>query len=105
MLDGLRLNKRIGAVKAVSGVSGGGAALAYFAAHCPELVAGNQEAWDRYHEAMAYHYFIDVLRGASEFRIPYQTSISTLLAESFDRQLFKTDDERKLDTLGAARLV
>jgi hypothetical protein len=104
VLDGLRLNEHIKKVKAVSGVSGGGVALAYFAAHHDELTAmPNDEDgrkrlekdWDAYHEAMAYHFFIDVMRGTPEFRIPWQTSISTLLAESLERQFYKNDENHK----------
>jgi predicted patatin/cPLA2 family phospholipase len=113
VLDGLRLKKHIKKVKAVSGVSGGGVALAYFAAHHDELAAtpnndaekqNLQKHWDDYHDAMAYHFFIDVMRGAPEFRIPLQTSISTLLAESLERQFYKNDKEHteraKRDALG-----
>jgi hypothetical protein len=107
-LDGLRLHGQIQRVKAVSGVSGGGVALAYFAAHHRELVDPDnkelEQAWDRYHDAMAYPYFIDVLRSSAEFRVPWHTSLSTLLPESFDRQFFKNSDERKFATLGACEI-
>jgi hypothetical protein len=105
LLDGLRQQKVLHDVKAVSGVSGGGAALAYFAAHHKELAAIDNpaqvdQAWERYHEAMAYPYFTDVLCGTSEFRIPWQTSISTLLPESFERQFYKTTVTGTAQTLG-----
>jgi hypothetical protein len=113
VLDGLRIAGHIKSVKAVSGVSGGGVALAYFAAHHDALTAVPADhkppsAWEDYHEAMAYHFFIDVMRGTPEFRIPWRTSISTLLAESLERQFYKDDKDHveraKRDPIGKSEI-
>lgn len=113
-LDGLRLEGKIRNVRAVSGVSGGGVALAYFAAHHDLLVGDDKGlpdkrtldcAWDRYHKVMAKPYFIDVLRGAPEFRVTYRTSISSLLPESFDHHFYGEDSARRQSaTLGNSRI-
>ncbi|MFO0941403.1 MAG: hypothetical protein U0930_11610 [Pirellulales bacterium] len=77
--------------KLVSGVSGGGVALGYFASHREKLIGANPDVggpWKEFSDAMSHDYIIDVLRGASEFRISKQSFIGTLLAESLERQFF-----------------
>jgi len=74
----------------MSGVSGGGVALAYYAMHKPHLpVAANfdAQAWDRYRERMAEPFIQDVLEGTTEWRIAGPTPLSALLVESFQRRL------------------
>jgi hypothetical protein len=88
-LEGLWRQGALADVRLVSGVSGGGVALAYFAAHRQALCATKSAAaWDRFHEAMAFAYITDVLRGASECRVLWNSSISALLPESFQRQFW-----------------
>lgn len=73
----------------MSGVSGGGVALAYFAAHYGELTAadGEPKSWTAFREAAAKNLIGDVLEGASELRIFGRTPLSMLLAESMERNM------------------
>jgi hypothetical protein len=121
VLNGLRRIDRLQNVQLVSGVSGGGAALAYFAAHRQRLLAEKPDldigvlaerpdldvdhleasmAWMRFRETMAYAYITDVLRGSCEPRIVLRTSIGKLLAESFSRQFWSDPTERVSHTMG-----
>lgn len=87
---GMSQNVRLG-----SGVSGGGVALAYFAAHHQELTQpDSDDAWDQFERAMSSPFIVDVLKGAGEPRILAQTSISRLLAESFERRFFRDEKDR-----------
>jgi hypothetical protein len=71
----------------ISSVSGGSAALAYFAAHRSSLVDDASETeWQRFHEAMARNYIHDVMAGSLESRVVGGTSLTQLLSESFERQ-------------------
>jgi len=89
----------------LSGVSGGGVALAYFAAHrdslvgappdgggpCPDNFAPNTQnvnPWNCFDESMSKPFIEDVLNGATEWRVFSRTALSALLAESFERRLF-----------------
>lgn len=87
LLEGL---SRLGVLQDVvlaSGVSGGGAALAYFACHRRELLGtGNSTAWSRFHATMADPFIQDVLSGAAEARVSAGTPLGQLLAESFERR-------------------
>ena len=103
-LRGIAALGRLDDVVLVSGVSGGSAALAYFAIHRDELrkqapgtctavelervghgdVAG-VDPWCVYIAAMARPYIEDVLRGASEAGIAMSKSFGHLLNESFMR--------------------
>jgi len=76
----------------LSGVSGGGVALAYFAANYDALIedqAPKLAAWDKFTDAVSSTFIQDVIEGASEWRIFGGTPLTYLLAESFDRRLFK----------------
>lgn len=90
-LEGLRRENQLQHVRLGSGVSGGGVALAYFATHRDELLAADpatpegKATWGKFHQAMSAPYIMDVLRGASEIRISYQTTIGVLLSESLQR--------------------
>jgi hypothetical protein len=83
-----------------SGVSGGGAALAYFAGHHPSLVDGNARAWQRYFDAMSEPYIQDVMARATEWRMVSSGRLGMLLQESFDTR-WRLPDKRK--TLGDVR--
>jgi hypothetical protein len=89
----------------VSGVSGGGVALAYFAANSALLTGQSPPAasrrcpdgkgstpvdheWNCFNKAVTSPFFEDVLNGATEWRIFSNTALSQLLAESFERRLF-----------------
>ncbi|MEJ2345018.1 MAG: patatin-like phospholipase family protein [Gammaproteobacteria bacterium] len=90
---------RLGALQDVvlaSGVSGGSAALAYFAAHRDTLINGNPQAWSRYMQVMSGAYIRDVLRGVVEWRIAGGTRLGTVLAESFKRRMQPPKDHRTL---------
>lgn len=100
-LHGLGVDKDI---VLLSGVSGGGVALAYFAANRDALVAprdrdgdcpadfapGSPSAgnWNCFNDGMTKPFIRDVLNGATEWRLFSRTALSRLLAESFDRRLF-----------------
>ena len=73
-----------------SGVSGGGAALAYFAAR------RNALDWDQYFEAMKKPFIRDVLERASEWRIVAGYRLGKLLAESFERRWRLPPDRDKI---------
>jgi len=82
-----------------SGVSGGGAALAYFAAFRDELRRDSDgAAWDRFACAMSYPFIQDVLEGAPEWRITAGTQLGQLLAESFDRVFYRQDPHSRRST-------
>jgi Patatin-like phospholipase len=90
----------------LSGVSGGGVALAYFAANrdrltvqsppsqavrCPDKGSANvaiDAEWDRFTKSVTKPFIEDVLNGATEWRIFRTTALSVLLAESFTKHLF-----------------
>jgi len=82
---------RLSNVRLVSGVSGGGAALAYFAEKQGALVAsdpsaaGDSTAWETFFAAMQRPYIEDVIDGAGEWRMISSTRLGNLLAESFER--------------------
>lgn len=92
VLQGLH---RLGAdrnIVLVSGVSGGGAALAYFVANYRALrdaPAHDPAPWKEFTERVSEDFIRDVLEGASESRIAGRTPLSALLAESFARRLFE----------------
>ena len=70
-----------------SGVSGGGVALAYYAAHYP-IEQDDKSGWNNFSAAMAEPFIQDVIQGMAEYRIfSNGTRWSQLLAESFQRRL------------------
>ena len=103
-LRGIAAMGRLDDVVLISGVSGGSAALAYFALHRDELRkqapgpcnqaalqridSGDRstaDAWCLFIATMAYPYIEDVLRGASEVEVSMSKSFGHLLEESFSR--------------------
>jgi hypothetical protein len=110
VLNGLRRLDRLQNVQLVSGVSGGGAALAYFVSHRQRLLTEKPDldvlqpeankAWGRFHDCMAFPYITDVLRGSCEPRIVLRTTIGKLLAESFDRQFWTDPAEPVAKSMG-----
>jgi hypothetical protein len=85
ILERLHRQEKLGSVRLVSGVSGGGAALAYFVAHRSALLKGAPSAWDAFFSAMQQPYIAEVLDGSGEFRIAAGSRLGVLLAESFER--------------------
>lgn len=83
-----------------SGVSGGGAALAYFASKRTLLTNNDLAPWDTFSTIMGQPFIQDVLERASEGRIIEGGRLGTLLAESFRRR-WELAPER--DQLGEIR--
>lgn len=86
VLEGITQRAPLGAIVAGSGVSGGSAALAYYAGKRPELVRPEITVWDRFHETMAAPFIGDVIERASEWRMVKGGRLGMLLAESFQRR-------------------
>lgn len=74
-----------------SGVSGGGVALAYFAANYRTLAdpGATADQWKRFRDRVGGNLIGDVLEGASEWRIFGAAPLTMLLAESFERRLMR----------------
>ncbi len=103
VLHGLHELGKLEHVVLGSGVSGGGAALAYFAAHREQLVAGDRAAWSCYFDTMAAPFIQDVLEGAVEWRIARDTRLGALLDESFQRRFLEPEKVRRLPAACAHR--
>ena len=104
LLRGLHHSNKLKDIALVSGVSGGGAALAYFASHYAELSKKRQNSdqhWDRFSETMAKPFIQDVLEGALEWRILNDVRLGTLLKESFQREFrFNSSNIKLSKTFG-----
>jgi hypothetical protein len=96
-----------------SGVSGGGVALAYFSANrdaltgpippdkegkCHEEANVTRDEWACFTKRVTKPFIEDVLNGATEWRLFRTTPLSSLLAESFTRDLLP-----KQSTLGSLK--
>jgi hypothetical protein len=86
VLEGIWKLGRSSDVVLASGVSGGGAALAYFAANRPTLTMSDSKPWDLYFGTMTRPYIQDVLNRSSEWRMVSEGRLGLLLRESFDRR-------------------
>lgn len=87
VLHGLQTERALSDVVLGSGVSGGGAALAYFAGYRDRLLAANNDAaWRQYQCVMSQPFIQDVLFGVAEWRVMSGTRWGQLLAESFQRR-------------------
>jgi hypothetical protein len=87
VLERLHLQDRLQHVRLVSGVSGGGAALAWFARNRDALLKkddAGRAAWNRFFTDMRAPYIEHVIDGAGEWRIVTNDRLGRLLAESFD---------------------
>jgi len=101
LLRGLHQHNRLKDIALVSGVSGGGTALAYFASHYRELNKNDDKHWERFSNVMARPFIQDVLEGALEWRILTNIRLGTLLKESFEREFhFQSNDIKLFKTLG-----
>ena len=96
VLEGLARQGKAGNVVLGSGVSGGGAALAYFAGHRKALVAGEAGAWDRYFQTMTQPFIQDVLQRSNEWRMVSSGRLGMLLSESFKRRWNLPADRNEL---------
>jgi hypothetical protein len=100
-LEGLQRLEIAQHIVLLSGVSGGGVALAYFYAHRTELLAQHtfpNEPWTRFKKRMAGPFIGDVLEGSGEWRVISREPLGQLLVESFERRLF--GDEARQATFG-----
>jgi hypothetical protein len=86
ILERLYREGQLGSVRLVSGISGGGAALAYFVAHRAELLGPDNGAWNAFFSAMKEPYIADVIDGSGEWRMAQGWRLGHLLTESFDRR-------------------
>jgi hypothetical protein len=96
VIEGLENIKLARDVIMGSGVSGGGAALAYFAGKRPELVGSQGKAWDGFFAKMKQAFIKDVLNGSLEWRIVSRYRLGQLLYESFMRRWELPEDRNKL---------
>jgi hypothetical protein len=98
----------------VSGVSGGGVALAYFAANYDALTApsparsagkcpDDKSDWDCFNKGVTKPFIEDVLNGATEWRLLRTTPLSALLVESFQRYLFTS--QQRLGSVDRVALI
>jgi hypothetical protein len=88
LLEGLHRLGAAGDIALMSGVSGGGVALAYFAANRETLLRpGTEDEWQKFRRRISQPFIEDVLEGATELRVYGAASVSMLLAESFERRL------------------
>lgn len=84
VLEAIHLRHGSDSVVLASGVSGGGAALAYFAGARPQLIQpGETPAWQRFFDVMQQPFIQDVLTRSSEWRIISAGRLGLLLDESF----------------------
>lgn len=105
VLEGIASLGRSADVVLGSGVSGGGAALAYFAANRPRLISHEPGAWNQYFDAMQWSYIQDVLDRASEWRMVKGGRLGILLAESFKRVWNLPPDRTRLEDIRDVGLI
>ena len=106
VLHGLARLDKLKRLVLVSGVSGGSAALAYFATRMPVLLRGNDTDWRQMRETLSAPFIDDVLAGAAEWRIVSRSRLGQLLTESFKRRFLPTGNHKEgvtHTTLGAVK--
>lgn len=86
-----------------SGVSGGGASLAYFASNRGPLIDNND--WDSFFSAISKPFIQDVLDRSSEWRMVSGDRLGTLLQESFGRYWKLPPDRDKLGKIDDFGLI
>lgn len=95
VLEGLAQLNVAEEIVLVSGVSGGGVALADFAMHRDTLLrvsSAGIDPWHSFKERLSQPFIQDVIEGAMEWRLMGEAPLSSLLVESFERKL----NERRL---------
>ena len=89
VLHGLARIGRLEDVRLASGVSGGGAAVAYFAGKRQDLLKKNApEAWAAFYEAVSSDFIVRCLEGSCEWRVAAGTRLGKLLDEGFEETFF-----------------
>ena len=88
VLHGLSRLEALDDLVLASGVSGGGAALAYFAARRDQFSAANA-AWREFTCDFSYPFIWDVLKGSAEWRVVAGERLGRLLQESLERRFFQ----------------
>ncbi len=96
VLEGLATKGLLNRVVVGSGVSGGGAALAYFAGHRESLIANKEGAWQTYFDRMSDPYIQDVLEHATEWRMVSSGRLGSALADSFQARWALPADRQTL---------
>lgn len=86
VLEGLSHNDQLKDVIMGSGVSGGGAALAYFAGHRETLTPTDDNAWNAFFDTMSMPFIQDVINSTLEWRTVSRSRLGVLLSESFRRR-------------------
>ena len=86
ILEAISRQGKAGDIVVGSGVSGGGAALAYFAGHRQSLVANEAGAWDRFFAVMTQPFIQDVLQRSTEWYMVRGGRLGMLLSDSFKRR-------------------
>lgn len=105
-LQGLARIDRTRDIVLLSGVSGGGVAVAYYASH-PQLALGYDgapQAWETFKHVLTEPFIEDVLDGVGELRIAANAPLGELLAESFERRVF-TGPVTTFSQLGGPALI
>ena len=93
VLGGLSEMGALPHLKLVSGVSGGSAALAFYAGRRDKLTAGDSSTWKQFRCTLDDPFIQDVLDASGEWRIFAQDRLGHLLAESFERRFRDADGE------------
>jgi hypothetical protein len=99
-------NHKINSLILASGVSGGSAALAYFAIHRPLLTSEDDSEWKRMNTVLSSPFIDDVFAGAAEFRIVSKYRLGQLLTESFQRRFLREiplEEEKIRSTFSGAK--
>ncbi len=92
VLKALAAEDKIDDVVLVSGVSGGGASLGYFAAHHASLVQGfPAPAWECFTKAMSASFIQQVVESIGEMRMVRRTTLAHTLAESLEQEYNGTE--------------
>jgi hypothetical protein len=105
VLEGLANQGRAGDVIMGSGVSGGGAALAYFAGKRPKLLSSLDGAWKDFFEKMKEPFINDVVHASLEWRIVSRYRLGQLLSESFMRRWELPEGRNKLGEVNDFGLI
>jgi len=105
LLEGIARMGRSSDIVLASGVSGGGASLAYFAANRPALITNDNHAWDLYFDTMRQPFIQDVLNRSSEWRIATKGRLGLLLRESFDRRWSLSPSRTRLEDIADMGLI